>query len=147
MKQLGKGKVESHPEIEHEDVQKLYQSTDVRTSEGLQEKVWFDIVFRISRRGRENVRQMTKTSFAVAVDVTGKKFVFKWKMSKTKTTMRMITVLTQQEKEECMLSIITHYVQYKRSKFTSLNLNPACEKKLKENYESWYLKTSLGEKP
>ena len=76
LKQCGKGKVESYPEIEPDDIRKLYSSFDVETPRGLQEKVWFDIMFRLCRRGRENLRQMTKSSFAVAIDATGAKFVF-----------------------------------------------------------------------
>ena len=33
-------------------------------------------MFCLCRRGRENLRQMKNTSFAVAVDATSKKFVF-----------------------------------------------------------------------
>ena len=76
LKQCGKGKVESHPEIEPEDIRKLYSSFDVETPGGLQENVWFDIMFRLCRRGRENLRQMTKSSLAVAVDATDAKSVF-----------------------------------------------------------------------
>jgi hypothetical protein len=40
---------------------------------GLQQKVWFDVMFFLCRRGREkeNLRTMTKTSFGMKTDRTG----------------------------------------------------------------------------
>ena len=65
-----------YPEIEPEDLRKVYQSFDPNCPNGLQEKVWFDIMFHLVRRGRENLRGMTREIFAVSSDATGKKFIF-----------------------------------------------------------------------
>uniref|UniRef100_A0A7M5UHB0 Uncharacterized protein n=1 Tax=Clytia hemisphaerica TaxID=252671 RepID=A0A7M5UHB0_9CNID len=78
LKQLkfnGKGETEHYPEIEPEDLQKLYSSFDLSAPTGLFEKVWFDIMFQLIRRGRENLRSMTKSTFAVGVDAVGKRFI------------------------------------------------------------------------
>ena len=60
--------------MEPEDLKKLYASLDIGTPTGLLEKVWFDIMFQLERRGRENLRSMTKSSFAIGVDSVGKRF-------------------------------------------------------------------------
>ena len=42
IKAAGKGEIEHYPEIELDDIRKLYASFDNSTPAGLQEKVWFD---------------------------------------------------------------------------------------------------------
>ena len=79
LKKKGKGSTEHKLEISPEDLQKLTSSDNVvfntATPYGLQKKVWFDIMFFLCRRGRENLRQMTKSTFAVNHDATGRYFV------------------------------------------------------------------------
>ena len=75
IKSIGKGETKHYPEIEPEDLNKLYDSFDISTPTGLFEKVWFDIMFHLVRRGRENLRTMTKTSFAVDNDPSGKRYI------------------------------------------------------------------------
>ena len=70
-----KGQVEHHPEIEPEDMLKLYSSIDINTPTGLQEKVWLDVMLHFIRRGRENQRSMTVQTFEVGTDASGKRFV------------------------------------------------------------------------
>ena len=53
IKAAGKGEIEHYPEIEPDDIRKLYASFDNSTPAGLQEKVWVDIMFYLCRRGRE----------------------------------------------------------------------------------------------
>ena len=55
------------------EVRKLYWSFDIKNQYGLQEKVWFDIQLYLIRRGREGLRSMTKKTFGVFVDATGRK--------------------------------------------------------------------------
>ena len=74
-KSEGFGDTDHYPEIEPEDLQKLYASFDVGTPTGLQEKVWFDIMFQLIRRGRENMRLMTKSSFICDKDAAGKELI------------------------------------------------------------------------
>ena len=71
IKANGKGETNHYPEIEPEDLKKLYSSFDLDTPAGPFEKVWFDIMFQLVRRGRENLRTMTKSSFSVGDDATG----------------------------------------------------------------------------
>ena len=74
----GKVSTDHHPEIEPEDMRKLYESFDIDSNFGLQEKVWVDIMLYLCRRGRENLRLMDKTTFGVGTDATGKRFVFQY---------------------------------------------------------------------
>ena len=76
IKTAGKGETEHYPEIEPEDLKKLYASFDTESPVGLFEKVWFDIMFQLVRRGRENLRSMTKNSFSIDTDATGRRYVF-----------------------------------------------------------------------
>ena len=73
-KSEGLGDTTHYPEIEPEDLRKLNAGFDINSPEGLQEKVWFDVTFQLIRRGRENMRSMTRNTFAVGTDATGKRF-------------------------------------------------------------------------
>ncbi|KAL5006936.1 hypothetical protein ScPMuIL_015742 [Solemya velum] len=62
------------------DLKKLYSGDtpvfDINTPYGLQRKVWFDLTLYLCRRGRENLKEMKKETFKVAVDDSGRKFVY-----------------------------------------------------------------------
>ena len=75
LKKIGQAKVSHHPEITKEDLQKLYLSFDLNTPKGLQDKCMFDIMFFLVRRGRENLREQTKNSFAIAVDAQNRRYI------------------------------------------------------------------------
>ncbi|KAL5015909.1 hypothetical protein ScPMuIL_005498 [Solemya velum] len=80
LKKRGLGTVEHHPPIAECDLKKLYSGDtpvfDINTPYGLQRKVWFDLTLYLCRRGRENLREMKKETFKVAVDDSGRKFVY-----------------------------------------------------------------------
>ena len=71
-----KGHVSHYPEIESEDLSKLYNSFNTDTPTGLLEKVWMDIMIYFTRRGHENLREMTWETFDVGTDTSGKRFVY-----------------------------------------------------------------------
>ena len=71
IKANGKGETNHHPEIEPEDLTKLFNMLNINNPTGLQEIVWFNTMFFFIRRGRENVRAMTKHSFAIGNDGKG----------------------------------------------------------------------------
>ena len=71
-----KGQVNHHPEKEPEDLNKLYKSININTPTGLLENVWIDIMIHFIRRGQENLRQMTKETFAIGTDSSGKRFIY-----------------------------------------------------------------------
>ena len=66
----GKGSVVHKEIINEEDISKLYCShiQDTNTAQGLQYKVILDAMFYTCRRGRENLRKMNVTDFALKVD-------------------------------------------------------------------------------
>ncbi|XP_062613933.1 uncharacterized protein LOC134275687 [Saccostrea cucullata] len=49
---------------------------DTNTSDGLQRKFWFKITLYLCRRGRENLRSMTKDTFKIARDDVGRQYVY-----------------------------------------------------------------------
>ena len=67
LKKKGYGKVEHKPSIAKEDLQKLYTggifSKDQPVT--LQNRVFFDIMLHLCRRGRENLRELKTSSFMV----------------------------------------------------------------------------------
>jgi hypothetical protein len=78
MKKKGFGAVKHNPAICQEDLIKLYDVNGVAlnpcTPQGLLNKCWFDVMTFLCR-GSENLRQMTRDTFKINTDVTGRKFV------------------------------------------------------------------------
>ena len=78
LKRQGFGKVDHHIPISKEDLEKIQSSYNPSSPDpkSLQQVMWFNIMFHLIRRSRENLRLLTKESFAVQVDAAGKKFVY-----------------------------------------------------------------------
>ena len=80
LKKKGKGAVQHKEEILPEDLHKLFSADNVAfnvsTPCGLQNKVWFDIMFFLCRRGQENLRDMTKNTFGIGVNAAGRRYVY-----------------------------------------------------------------------
>ena len=78
LKREGLGKVEHTEALEENELKTIYTSfaTNPDTPVGLQQKVWFDIMYFLCRRGRENLRTMTKHTFKCAVDSSGREYVY-----------------------------------------------------------------------
>jgi hypothetical protein len=79
IKKAGLGSTEHYPPISEEDLKRLYindhHAFDINTPVGLQQKVWFEIVFYLCRRGRENIREMNKDTFKIGKDASGQEYV------------------------------------------------------------------------
>ena len=76
----GRGFVEHKETITEADFQKLkeYFSKNMAgpaNGRSLQEIVLFNVIYQMGRRGRENLRPMTKNTFAVSIDSEGKKYI------------------------------------------------------------------------
>jgi hypothetical protein len=86
LKREGLGDTQHYPPIDENDVDKLYQSGifDEDTPSGLQSKVWFELMYYICRRGRENLRKLEKDHFAIAEDSNGRRYVYQCKDEMTK---------------------------------------------------------------
>ena len=78
LKRQGFGKIDHHSPISKEDLEKIQSSYNPSSPDpkSLQQVVWFNIMFHLIRPGRENLRLLTKESFAEQVDAAGKKFVY-----------------------------------------------------------------------
>ena len=74
----GKGSVDHKQAISNLDLEKLYDPShhtfDTSTPQGLQQKVFFEIILHLCRRGRENLRSMTKETFVIGIE-DGKKYL------------------------------------------------------------------------
>jgi hypothetical protein len=79
LKKEGLAKVQHKLPIANADLKKLYKSAvfNVDSPKTLLNKVFFEIMLCFCRRGRQNLRQLKKSHFAVMVDASGKKFVTK----------------------------------------------------------------------
>jgi hypothetical protein len=80
LKREGNASVTHYPPITTEDVKVLYSGNhntfNIDTPVGLQQKVWFEMMFYLCRRGRENQRGMTKQTFKISTDGQGKNYVY-----------------------------------------------------------------------
>ena len=82
LKEVDDTSAEHYLPITLTDLKKLYNSFNIDTPSGLQEKVMFDILFFMcskkgSGSGRENLRNFTKSMFEVKVNAAGMKYVCK----------------------------------------------------------------------
>ena len=75
----GLGQVKRKPVIEQEDLNKMYSYflANMDSPMVLQQKVFVDVMLHLCRRGRENLRDMTKETFAIRQDASGSKYVYK----------------------------------------------------------------------
>ena len=66
----------SHPAIEQDDVNKMYSSETLSNTspQSLLNKVFFEIQLHFGRRGKEGLRELTKTSFTINKDADGKEY-------------------------------------------------------------------------
>ena len=77
LKRMGLAKIDHKPEITRNDLSLLY-SSGVFSSDrpaSLQKKVFFEIMFYLCRRGRENLRSLEKDSFKVSEYTDGRKYI------------------------------------------------------------------------
>ena len=68
LKQQGKGFVKHKLPISQEDMAKIQDSLDLDDPQGLQDKVFIDVMLYFCNRGRENLREMTVDSFDICED-------------------------------------------------------------------------------
>lgn len=80
-KEEGRGEVDSRPPIEEQDMKKISAYFEKNLSgppnpEKLLEMAIFCIIYYMCRRGRQNLRAMTKDTFQIAQDSAGKKYIY-----------------------------------------------------------------------
>jgi len=78
LKKKGFGKVDHKPPITKEDLTRLYSGSTpvfyVQSPTGLLNKVWFELMLHLCRRGEENLRGMSKSTFEI-VSEGGRRYV------------------------------------------------------------------------
>ena len=79
LKTIGLDKPEHRPPISDADIKKLYECGLFNTNSPstLQNKVFFEIILYLCRRGRQNLRQLKKDDFVIKLNAQGQKYVVK----------------------------------------------------------------------
>ena len=77
LKRQGKGKIVHKQPLTTEDFTKLYSSDalDLNTPNGLQNKVFIDLMIHLCNRGRENLRDMKRSDFNICNDSNNNRHV------------------------------------------------------------------------
>ena len=70
-------RVDHHPPINEEDMNKIYESNvfSLNNPVSLQRKVFFDVMLYFCRRGRENLRKLIKDDFVLDTTANGVEYV------------------------------------------------------------------------
>ncbi|XP_072018376.1 uncharacterized protein [Amphiura filiformis] len=78
LKKEGYGGTKHYAAIDASDVVKLYASGvfNEDTPEGLQNKVWFELMLYFGNRGRDKLRMLERDHFSVATDSDGRRYVY-----------------------------------------------------------------------
>ena len=84
LKRQDAGGIQHHPPIESLDLKKLYDHFDTFDSTSLQDKVFLDIMLHFGRRGRENLRTLSVSDFALRADPDGSSYIFMVRDEQTK---------------------------------------------------------------
>ncbi len=71
----GKDTSEHKPPIEPADIDKLYEKVFVDTPQGLQYRMFYELLMHFGRRGREGLRELRKDTFEVKEDGNGQEYV------------------------------------------------------------------------
>jgi hypothetical protein len=76
LKREGKGKVTHKEPLTSEDFRKLYSSKalNLNTPQGLQDKVFVDLMMHLCNRGRENLREMKRSHFKICTDSNNNRY-------------------------------------------------------------------------
>ena len=79
LKKKGLAKVEHKPPISDTDMKKLYSSTvfSIDQPKSLLRKVFFELMLFLCRRGQENLRLLTKSSFVVKKDENNMEYIIR----------------------------------------------------------------------
>jgi site-specific recombinase XerD len=75
LKKEGKGVVKHKDPISKLDMTKILSCLDLNTPQGLQDKVFIDIMLYFANRGRENLRNMKITDFVIEKNERGQQYI------------------------------------------------------------------------
>lgn len=153
LKKIGKGDTTHYDAVDKNDLQKLYSSGvfDMDTPRGLQYKVWFQLMLYICRRGRENLRKLTREHFDIATDSEGRRYVYQCKDEMTKKVReenRSTRVdagrMYETKLDDCPVAAYEKYLS---------KLNPKCDALFQTpmhpfnpQQDLWYKNSPVGER-
>ena len=155
LKRHGFGKVEHHDPISKEDLEKIQSSYNPLSPDPntLQQFVWFNLMFHLIRRGRENLRLQTKQLFAVQVDATGKRFVYQAldELDKNHRDKDLPSdspgegrMYERPESPQCPVQAFELYLSKLNPDQSSLWQRPKAKEHFKESDDVWYCNAPLG---
>ena len=149
MKKDRLAKIEHKPAITNGDMKKLYESGvfSTETPKTLLNKVFFEIVLCFCRRGRQNLRQLKKTDFAVKTNDRGIKYVTKISDELTKNhrednNPEESGSMYETGGQFCPVASFEKYLQHSNPNNEFLFLRP----KKEINNEIWYDNMVVGER-
>lgn len=154
LKRSGHGSVDHKPVISDSDLEKLNDECvpfNINTPCGLQNKVWFDVMYYLLRRGQENLRNMTKSTFAIGTDSTGRKFVHQIIGESTKNhgvddtpddTTGECKIYEQPESPFCPVKCFEKYLSKLSPKIDALWQRPL--EAFEQTSDIWYFGAPLG---
>jgi hypothetical protein len=158
IKKSGLGGTQHYPPISEEDLKVLYNNEhhafNTDTPVGLQQKVWFEILYYLCHSGRENLREMSQQTFQFGRDASGREYVFQSGdeadrnhgvsdgPNETSGEGRMYQVI---DNPACPVSSFRKYVS---------KLNPECNAlwqrpldSFEEDANTWYYNCPVGKNP
>ena len=154
LKRQGFGNVEHHNAISKEDLRKIQLSYNpaVPDPKNLQQFVWFNIMFYLIRRGRENLRLLTKQSFAIKTDATARKFVYQSADELDKNHRGNDNAddstgegrMYEQDGPFCPVKAFELYLAKLNPELSCLWQKPKAKEHFKETDEVWYCKVPVG---
>ncbi|XP_030837953.1 uncharacterized protein LOC764748 isoform X2 [Strongylocentrotus purpuratus] len=116
----GQGVVNHKPAISQEDMDKIQGSLDLDDPQGLQDKVFIDVMLYFCILGRENIRDMTLDSFEICEEALGGKCYITLKDTLTRNSRadKLGGVMTPTNGPRCP---VASFLRYKDK------LNPKCK--------------------
>ena len=151
LKSMGLASVRHKIAIPERDIQNLYQSPAMttKTAKGLQNKVFMDIMLHFCNRGRENLRDMLVSDFAVKTDENGVRYVeMQDKLTKNhrgKDDDDNATKARMYEVPNSSLCPVTSYIKYSQKLSTDCSSFWQHPKEKHEESDSvWYCNSPLG---
>jgi hypothetical protein len=152
LRREGLDKTKHKSVIEAKDIEKMYSTGTIGNHNpvALQRKIFFELSLHFARRGREGLRSLTKSSFAIKTDATGKRFVCQAYHEKEKNhpgisnrETEKNAAMYEQPQDPTTCPVATY-------EFYLTKLNPQCDslfQRPKKNYTEsgiWYDNVPLG---
>ena len=151
MKKEGLCRVSHHPAIIEEDLQTLYNCGVFSLGEpkSLQRKVFFDIMFYFCRRGRENLRHLTKYDFEIKINANNVEYAVKVndelsKNHRENDENQETGVMMATSTETCPIKSLKLYLNKLNPKLNAFFQRPS--KNIRKDDQTWYDNMVVGER-